>query len=217
MDRRKAIKSILALGAVAVLPFPDVFSQESNQAYNSKKRIDKNLHIVGLGGGGSNMLGYYHMQGLQAEYTCISDEQLNTNSEIRFINYNYPKWDYSVDDWSDYNLTLPAEVKSLFETNEHFVILIGLGGFIGTLLGKSIFHYLNSRNNDFVFICSYPFVEEGKKRKVHAESAFKEFKEFSQFKSFRLSNAIKEYRNLKLTEGFRKADEYSYKVFMNTL
>lgn len=217
MDRRKAIKSILTLGAVTVLPLPDVFSQELNLFHYSKKGIGKNLHIIGLGGGGSSVLTYYHKQGLQAEYTCISDEQLNSNSKIKFVHYNRPKLDYSENDWTNYQISIPAEVKSVFETNEQFVILVGLGGNLGTLLAKSLFHYLKNRNKDFIFICTFPFRCEGIKRKVHAETAFVELKGYHQIKSFRLDVIIDEYGNLYLSEAFQKAAEYSYNVYMNTL
>lgn len=218
MDRRKAIKSILALGVVAGLPFPDVFPQELIQTHTTKKRIYKNFHVVGLGGGGCMVLEHYYKQGLQAEYTCIAAEELpNLPSRIKYINFSPFKQVNSEDDWSNYHLALPAKVKSVFESNELFIILVGLGGTTGTLLGKSVFHYLKYSNNDFVFICSFPFSFEGKKRKVHAMSAFEELKEYKQFKSFRLDDIRNEYGDLTLSEAFQKANEYSYKVFMNTI
>lgn len=96
-------------------------------------------------------------------------------------------------------------MKSVFDSNEHFIILVGLGGLTGTLLGKSIFKLLNNRNANFEFIFSFPFKGEGKMRIARAKSAFEEFKDYRQFKSFCLDDLI-EYGNLTVCDAFRKAN-----------
>ena len=212
MDRRSAIKSILALGAVAVIPIPNVFSKGLNLAN------DKNLHIIGLGGGGCNALEYYYKQGVQAKFTCISEPRRpHLDSKISFIEYAQPKPFYYEDDWSNIELTIPSEVKSVFDADEHFIILLGLGGVSGTLLGKSLFHYLLIKNKSFDFICSYPFRNEGSKRVIQAKSAFKEFDKYGQFNAFRMENLRNESEDLTISEAFRKADEHSYKLFMSVI
>ncbi|HOK60413.1 MAG: hypothetical protein WBJ36_00375 [Tenuifilum sp.] len=102
---------------------------------------------MGLGGGGSLTLEHYYNQGLQAKLTCIASKELpKFPSKIKSIHCNVPKKYDSIDDWSNYYIALPDEVKSVFDSNEHFIILVGLGGLTGTLLGKSIFKLLNNRN-----------------------------------------------------------------------
>ncbi|MEJ5317040.1 MAG: hypothetical protein WHS63_08520 [Tenuifilum sp.] len=99
MKKGRVINVTSTLEAADFHLLSDDFQQEPNQSHFCKKGIHKNLHVVGLGGGGSLTLEHYYNQGLQAKLTCIASKEFpKLPSKIKSIHCNVPKKYDSIDD-----------------------------------------------------------------------------------------------------------------------
>ena len=50
-----------------------------------------NLHIIGIGGAGTNTAAYFHKQGVKAKYTYINNiERLELSDEFNFVMFVSP-------------------------------------------------------------------------------------------------------------------------------
>lgn len=174
-------------------------------------------HFIGLGGAGSNVLEYIHSKGLQAQYTCItSPERLHLAPDINFIRFDSPEDYYLNDNLHNEEIILSPEIKNVFQGKSRYILLAGLGGYTGTLLGKSLFNFLKENNKEFMMICSYPYSFEGPKRIKIANKTTRELKNSPNFKCFNLEMIREKYGNLPLTVAFEKADEHFYQIYKAT-
>ncbi len=204
MDRRKTIKVIASLGALTLLPSIDLIntSQKSN------------IHFVGLGGGGCNALEYIYRKGIKALYTCVtSPERQHLPSDINFILFDSPEKYFLSKNWYCEKLILPTEIEAVFKDNCYYYMLVGLGGYTGTMLINKLYPYLKARDKEFTIICSYPFRFEGKKRMEIANTKTKDIQNSVYFMSFKLEDLREMYGDMTLKEAFKKADEQYYKNF----
>jgi cell division GTPase FtsZ len=134
------------------------------------------IHIIGLGGGGSNAMEYIHRKGVQAKYTYITDRQrLYLPKEIDFIQFRPPlknkiQFPKEFAGFSDVNqeIILPEGIRSLFFENQKYILLSGLGGNTGTLLIHKLSYWLEISRKDFAIIVSLPYHFEGIERPVLA-------------------------------------------------
>jgi hypothetical protein len=174
---------------------------------------NKKIHIIGLGDGGCNVLEYIFKQGFEAEYTCITSPTRSFPKEIQFIGFD-PGITLSefLQGSSKKNFNLPKDIKELFEPDNMYVLLAGLGSYTGTSFIKGLFKYLPTRKRDFMAICSYPFQFEGRRRKDFAESITIAFKETDNFIFFYMNSVIEKCGNVSLFEAFHRADVEVYRI-----
>ncbi|MCX6227378.1 MAG: hypothetical protein NTV01_22015 [Bacteroidia bacterium] len=161
--------------------------------------MTRQLHFIGLGGGGCNAVEYIHSKGIQANYTCISHpERSSLPSDIHFQTFaRLSKWDL----FDGYDLV---------RKNRRYVLLSGLGGKTGTYLVEEFMLLLQYQNRDFLTICSLPFAFEGHQRRIFAERFRAKFQSMKNFICFDLNSIVKHWADITLTDAFEKADERFY-------
>jgi cell division GTPase FtsZ len=201
MNRREAIKGIAALGAGAFLLNKLTLSNAES----------KSIHFIGIGGAGSNGVEFLHKKGIQAKYTCISNPvRENLPSAINFIHFIPPGEKYS-------EMKPPAEVLEIFDRDDQFVLLAGLGGYTGTYMTEQLTHFLQAKKKSFMTICSLPFHFEGQKKRERSEQMLHKLQSSANFFSFDLQDIKKRYGNMKLNIAFERADEQFYEIFKTNL
>ena len=211
MKRRELIKGLIASSAIAIVPTQMVFGAETK----------KPLHIIGLGGGGTNTLEYIHGKGVKAKYTYITfPERALIAQEIEFIDFAALAKIYQrphgkeVLRQSIYNQRrlVPTEIKKLFNKGGRYALLAGLGGFTGTYFTEDLTKYLYENNFDFISIASIPFEFEGKRRRARVMSALTNLSGIRNIFSFELNDVRHKYGNMLLSEAFSLADKCSYNL-----
>jgi cell division GTPase FtsZ len=158
--------------------------------------MTRQLHFIGLGGGGCNAVEYVHSKGIQATYTCISyPERPSLPSDIHFSTFaRHNKWDL----FDGYDLV---------RKNRRYVLLAGLGGKTGTYLVEEFILLLQYQNRNFLTICSLPFAFEGYQRRTIANGVRTKFQSMNNFICFDLNSIVKHWGDMTLTDAFEKADE----------
>lgn len=162
------------------------------------------LHFVGFGGAGSNIVEYLHTKGIQAKFTCISNPLgQNISSEIQFIKYVY-----------EAQKEIPSSIFNIFENNEKFILLSGLGGNTGTFLTIEISKLLHKKKIPFLTFASMPLKIETEERHSKSDLAFKELEKIPNFYYYKFSE-IKLLFNTKMNfkELFEKISHLIYKLY----
>jgi cell division GTPase FtsZ len=161
--------------------------------------MTRQLHFIGLGGGGCNAVEYIYGKGVQAKYTCISHPERSTlSSDIRFFTFARLN---KKDLFDEYDLV---------RKNRRYILLTGLGGNTGTYLVEEFIHLLQYHNRDFLAICSLPFTFEGQQRRIIANRVWTKFQSMNNFICFDLNSIVRRWGDMTLTEAFEKADERFY-------
>lgn len=164
----------------------------------------ENLHFVGFGGAGSNIIEYLQSKGIKAKFTCISNPiRPHISSEIQFINYIYE----AVNE-------IPKSILNIFESNEKFILLTGFGGNIGTFFTVEISKLLHKKKIPFLTIASMPFNIETEERHSKSDLAFKELEQVPSFYYYKFSE-IKSLLNLKMSfeQMFEKISDLIYELY----
>jgi cell division GTPase FtsZ len=191
---------------------------------NNSKYNNENLHFVGIGGAGSNIVELIYKKGIKAKYTIITNpERLDLPSNINFIEY-IPKGEslkvenkeIRLSDFSQ-KISIPEKVKDLFIADENFVLLAGFGGYTGTLMTIELIEILGKNGKTFFTFCSLPFNFEGQKRKSFANEMKEKQKNLTNFSCVDLESIRDKYGDLALKEAFEKADEEMFKIIENKL
>jgi hypothetical protein len=215
MNRRKALKALMAMGAMSLSP----------QILLSKNKSTPQLHFVGLGKSGCQIVEHFLNQDPKGKFTCISYEKpKNLDPRTNFIQIPptgkliHPFGDpYHIVSDPDVKIKLNDEVLQLMEGNDQFVLLAGLGGFTASMLAKELTLKLHASNKDFQTVCSLPFTFEGKKRREKALKALKAIKHIPQVKYFELDSLKQKYGDLVLSNAFARGDMEFWKVYRRML
>lgn len=160
MERRELLKGLGAMGALALLPG---ILAVGNQ-------IDKKLHFVGLGQGGTNAMLYIHEKGVEAKYSCITGPYVSylkpgmehlffetpMDYRIKGIHYKKP-------------MSITSEMKAIFSEDHRYIILTGLGASVGTGLISSLLDFLNAEQKNYHAICCLPSLNMGRSKRTYAE------------------------------------------------
>jgi cell division GTPase FtsZ len=211
IDRRRAIQLITSLASFTILPLKLNFSVEN----------DEQFHFVGLGGAGSNIVEYFHRKGIKGRFTCITNpERPGLSSDIRFIDFKPPCRSLYLNNKEVYKIynpdqiiEVPLSVKNLIESDENYVLLVGLGGYTGTNLLLELTKLLQSKEKKFIILCSIPFSFEGQKTKSIAYKAVTNIDNQIKLKVYDPDQIIGKNKNLPLNQAFKKVDEHLYKSF----
>jgi len=210
MNRREALKVLASLGAIALLPsgiYPESFKT-------------KELHFVGLGGGGCNALENIRSNGVRAKYTCVTNPaRPHLPIDVEFIRFATPACFDKKERGSlssvnlDDHTVLGFQIKKVFSEDSFYILLAALGGYTGTKLTREVAEHLIVNNKRFMIICSTPFKFEGKMNISLAEKVKDQLKPLPNFLCFELEGLREIHGNMKLSEAFAKADEQFYSIF----
>lgn len=182
-----------------------------------------NLHIIGIGGAGTNTAAYFHKQGVNAKYTYINNLEINEISkEFNYINFVSPtkefiqtkKYQVVFSDMTQ-ELIIPQETLDLFTKNEKYLLLSGLGGYTGTFMMQQLTEMLYQQKIPFLSICTSPFNFEGEEKNKYALQTTQKLQHISNFHCINLENVLKNHGNLSVKESFEKINEMSFKIFQS--
>jgi cell division GTPase FtsZ len=212
ISRREALKGMAALGAIALLPKLLISSSDENLS----------IHFIGLGGAGSNQVEFLYNKGVKGKFTCISNPlRPHLPKEIKFVNFIPPgeihyKNGVEILRISDLKqpIKIPDSILKIFDSNEAFVLLSGLGGYTGTFMTEELTLLLNQRKCKFLTVSSLPFKFEVKKRRFIAVNTINKLKNIGCFQYYELENIKAEYGDLTLRDAFEKANEQLYEIYI---
>lgn len=166
MKRREVLKGLAALGALALMPNIRAFENRTNP----------NLHFIGLGSGGTNAMAYIHQKGIEAKYSCITGPHVShLTSKVKHIFWETPPEYRILGIYDRKPLSLTPEMKAIFSGDETFIIIAGLGSSVGTGLIIDTLKFLQSKQKNYLAICSLPFKYEGWSKTEYANLKKAEF------------------------------------------
>lgn len=140
---------------------------------NPKLKEAKLIHVIGLGGAGSNILEQFYKIQPTFKFTMVTNPIRKSIAEsVKFIHYihHFPFFNELVEE----DNILPEELIERIGNHEHLILLTGLGGATGTLLTDQLIQFCINSNISFQVGCSWPLSFEGPKRfKLAKEFEFK--------------------------------------------
>lgn len=210
MNRRAVLKNFVAAGIMGTLP-PYTWPGYSGS---------KTLHIVGLGAAGTCLAEIIRKKEIRANYTCIHSTQRQSSfPDINHINFIPPGEVYKHNGVEvfrsrdmEQKLMVPGEIKTVFNRNDKFVLIAGLGGYTGTNMMLELATLLRNRGKDFYAFCTLPFLYEGKLRRRNGEKVLHALKNNENIKFLELQSIREKYGNLVMREAFHMADIELYKM-----
>jgi len=210
--RPEALKGPAASGAITLLPKLLLPSSAKTSS----------IHFVGLGGAGSNQVEFLFNKGIIGKFTCISNPvRLNLPKEIQFVHFippgeSYHKNGVEVLRISDMKqpIAIPDSILNIFDSNEEFILLSGLGGYTGTFMTEELTIMLNQRKKLFLTVSSLPFKFEGQQRRLIAENTINKLKSIASFQYYELEEIKNEYGDLTIRDAFEKVNERLYETYL---
>ena len=143
MNRRHAIRTLSALVAMVCFPKFELLSKPG----------PLNLHFIGLGGAGCNIIEHIHKKGVKARYTCItSPERPYLPADIEFIQFGPAGHDYHNYKVEMKDIEISDDIQNLFKGDLMFVLFAGFGGTTGTNLTRQLSAMLQRNNKKFMII-----------------------------------------------------------------
>lgn len=205
MKRRELIKSLGALGALALLPGHNLFGNIQNDQ----------LHFIGLGTGGTNVAWRIKQKGIYGSYTCMNwfPSFVEPYKGFHHIDYEYPREFRQSNELGKKRIPLTNEMKTSLSKDGFYVVFVGLGAFTGTSLISDVVEFLETRKANYLAICSLPFVNEGRTRNEYARSKMAELIKYKRVKFFDNEEILKRFGVMKISKSFEKADEEIYCIF----
>lgn len=182
------------------------------------------IHFIGLGNAGLTILEYFISKGVSGKYYNINKSiEMNHNQNIRHIacpdvedKIGQRSKELENPDLSSLNL-LTEDIKQLFEDDVIYVLLAGLGKYMGTNLALQVAEYLHQQGKQFYLICSSPFSFEGHPTNVYAERALKKLEAFTKPVSFSLNRITETHGNMKLNEAYLKIGDECHKILLKKI
>lgn len=166
INRRNMLKRLAVISAATLLP--DALLSVANNA--------PAIHFIGLGDAGSNVVEYIYSKGIKGKYTCISNTiKNNLPKEIQCIQLNT----------QSVAIEIPDAVLKIFNANDTFILLSGLGGYLGTFMTEKITLSLHEQQKSFMTITTLPFKFEGEERFSRALTTVEKLKTITWFSIFR--------------------------------
>ena len=207
MKRRELIKGLSGLGAMAL--FPNILAMGNQQ--------NNNLHFVGLGSGGTNAMVHIHGKGIKAQYSCITGSYVShLKPEMEHIFFETSQ-DYRVNGIHyKEQIELTPRMKAIFNKNDRFVILTGLGASLGTSLIGNVLDFLEAEQKSYLAICSLPSFNEGRSKRVYAIEKMNELEELKNVLSFDqqlIAEEIEKPSKPSILKIFEKGNQQYYNLF----
>ncbi len=208
MNRKQFLKNIFASAALLALPTSFLLA-EKNEIIKPKKQ----LHFVGLGGGGCNAVEFIQQRMSNAKFTCISSPvRKYEKSNIKFVELNLHDWFDVANVRKDYlNDKIffrgIERVEEVFRTDDTFIILVGAGGDTGTMIAHDVFERMRSNNRDCYMVSTFPFDFEGRCRIKMATTFVNRFKLDTHFGLVSNEEMRRIYGDMDIADAFAKIDE----------
>jgi len=205
MRRRELIKSLCALGTLALLPGHNLFGNIQNNK----------LHFIGLGTGGTNVAWRIRQKGVEAEYSCFNwfPSFVEPYEGFHHIYYEYPRQFRQSNEMGRKRIPLTDEMKSILSHNDFYVVFVGFGAFTGTSLISDVVVFLESSKAHYLSICSLPLKNEGRTRNEYARMKMAELEKYNRVKFFDNEEIRRRFGDLSISKLFKKADEEIYCIF----
>ena len=173
------------------------------------------IHLVGIGGGGCNVLEYALKQNFKAEYTFITSPiRKHLPSDVKFIEFASPNnyfFDFS---WINRNIEIPESIRSIIKAKQKTIYTAGLRGFTGSLLVRAIIQKLL---NDYKanislhhFVLSTPFKNEGSRSIINALAIAKQISNYPNINLYSIEDLRSSSGDITISEAFLKADELAF-------
>ena len=177
-----------------------------------------NLHFIGLGGGGTNILEYFHKKDLRAKYTSITNcRRPHFPSDIQFLQFLPPTKNSEPGNgniWMESDMSqplkLPKILKNIFDADDQYILFAGLGGYTGTKVVDALIPWLQKKDKDFMVICNLPLAFEGASRNSIASNLVKKYRHLPNFKYFDLEAVMEVHGNNTIPE----AHKHCYSIFL---
>jgi len=215
MNRREAMKNIMAFGALCLAP----------QLSLAKLSPKPQTHFIGVGSGGCQIVQYFYNQNHQGKFTCIAKEKPNNliptiqyfpiTKESGFLR-EIEKYPPLTTDYNRTNTTIPVALSNTMKSNDRFALLTGLGGFSGSRLTKELIFMLHHSNKDFKAIVSLPFHFEGEYRQTIATKTLNKIKHLPEVCSFEMEYLRQKYSGLTVNVCFEKANLEFWEMYNNS-
>jgi hypothetical protein len=190
-SRRDALKRLAAIGALSFLPSVALWSSPSGQT----------THFVGLGNAGFQLLPYFQERFPEARFTCIDTDLPEIKPEnMEFIKVNISS-------------NLFESIQATFRSNDHYVLLAGLGGTTGTYLVGQLSSWLQQNQHSFMTICSLPFTFQGTAMRSRAGQAAAQLTNMPGFHCIDLNELGEKYSHLSVGEVFNRVDAECFSIF----
>jgi hypothetical protein len=194
MLRRQVIKSLTALGTLALLPKWNYGTDNTTLSF----------HFVGLGSAGTNMSEHFYMKSIVGEFTYITSQSRSyLPDDFRHIHFEA----HENSSWQFDNNILTDEITNVFKNNHHYVLLAGIGKKTGTLLTSHLISYLNQNKKTFSVICSLPFQFEGEKINRRAADFLFKHNNSTNLKTYPLQQIIEQQPDLPLRKVMEVAND----------
>ncbi|MDG5800785.1 hypothetical protein QA597_10480 [Marinilabiliaceae bacterium ANBcel2] len=214
MNRRDLIKKLIAAGLLAAMPIKSTSAKQLKET--------PQLHFIGLSDAGANIIRHFHSKGMRGKYTIISTElsfqlhpdidhiQIEVRNRTSGFNPYHPSI-HLCDNGE--NMNIPDSVYSIFNNNDLFVLLSGLGGYTGSRLMESLSRKLEEKQKDYRAICSLPFRFEGIVRRSSALYTLNSIGNINTVHAFELEDLRKDHPDMVLSNAFNKANEEFWRIF----
>lgn len=153
------------------------YREQLEDLMNPRLKEAKAIHVIGLGGAGSNILDQLYKGQPTFKYTMVTDPIRSSIPEsVKFIHYihHFPFRNELVEE----DNILPEELIERIGIDEHLILLTGLGGATGTLLTDQLIQFCINSNITFQVGCTWPLSFEGQKRIKLAEEFESKYKDF---------------------------------------
>jgi len=204
MERRKLLKRLGVLGAMAFIPGILAVGNHSK----------KKLHFVGLGQGGTNAMVYIHEKGIEAKYSCITGPYVeHLKPGMKHLFFETPM-DYLIGG-SHYKkpLAITSEMKSIFSEDHRYIVLTGLGASVGTGLISSVLNYLSSEHKNYHAICCLPSLNMGGSKRTYAEEKKAEIEDRENVLFFDQQTIPEKCGQISIHRIYDEGNELFYKFF----
>lgn len=208
MNRRELVKGPAALDGIELLP--NIAAKENQKIYRP--------HFVGLGQGGTNVMMYIHNKGIKAKYSCITGAYMpHLTPDIKHI-YFETLADYHINGiYHKKQISITPEMETVFNDDDNFYILTGLGGSVGTGLISNLMDLLLKEQKNYTVFCSIPSTNEGWQKREYAIKKIAELNDFLYVMVYDHEDIVEEFAELTIKEIFEKANEFTYEFFKSSM
>lgn len=195
---------------------------QPNPFYSQVPIVNSNslpIHFVGIGDPGANVAEHFYKKGIAAKYSCITTNERGPLPEaFNFINFSYPEEKPFAHPDNEFAalqeaFVIPKAVKKLFDSNEYFVLLAGLGGSTGTLLTTYITQLLHQQSKPFLAVCSFPLKYEMQKKLMLARDAVEQLRDVNSFKCIYLDDISAKSAGLSVSGFFDQVSAHFLELY----
>ncbi len=208
MNRKDFLKNISAVGAIALLPKIEL---------SAKPIQHPKFHFIGLGSAGNKALLEFRKHIVNGTFTAINidlKEHVVLSKNKKIDSCYWHKKRTEEESWDEIKSQLQEQSYDITNTNDHFVLLAGLGGVTGTALLTIISSMLQIENKKYTIICTVPYNFEGTRPSLASYQFIKENKINKNVNFIFADTFAKKYPGLKMIDCFSALDTEMLKMWL---